>query len=97
MPIYNIIASRDIVVNRESAIFYPEEINYHNNFQQLEFESLHMKNPFEWRELSDLFNKSDLKRVKTEIEQKIPFIGYFSLKPIYANTEVIKILVDFFT
>jgi hypothetical protein len=94
IPIYNFIASDDIIVNSGSANFHPNEIDYHKNFHQQEFKSVHMKNPFEWRELTNFLNLKELKKIKSNLEERIPGLKYFTLKPIYQNLNVIKYLKE---
>jgi hypothetical protein len=94
IPTYNFIASDDIIVSRESVNFHPNEIAYHKNFHQQEFKSVHMKNPFEWRELTDFLNLKELKKIKSDLEERIPGLKYFTMKPIYQNLNVINYLKE---
>jgi competence CoiA-like predicted nuclease len=94
IPIYNLIATDDIIVNNGSANFHPNEIVYHKNFHQQEFKSVHMKNPFEWRELTDFLDLKELKKIKINLEERIPGLKYFTMKPIYQNLNIIKYLKD---
>lgn len=94
VPIYNLIASDDIVVNPESAKIHHEEIDYHGQFYQYEFESVHMKNPLEWRELIEFLNLKEIKKIKKDLEDRIPGLKYFTLKPIYQNSDVINLLKE---
>lgn len=89
----NFIASKDIVVDRTSSFFPPEEVSYlKNNFYQTEFDATHMRNPF--HAFTDaLHNKIPFTDSKlfSKIESKTPdFLGYLTKEPIYANTELIE-------
>jgi hypothetical protein len=53
-----------------------------------------MKNPFEWRELTDFLDLKELKKIKISLEERIPGLKYFTMKPIYQNLNIIKYLKD---
>ena len=88
----NFIATKDLVVDRPSSFFPPEEVVYlKKNFYQADFDATHMKNPL--HSFSDaVYSKIPFSDSKlfSKLESKTPdFLGYLTKEPIYANAEVI--------
>ncbi len=89
----NFIASRDIVVDRISSYFPPEEVNFlKKNFYQTDFDATHMRNPFHafTNALVEKMPFSDSKMF-AKIENRTPdFLGFLTKDPIYANKSLIQ-------
>ena len=89
----NFIAERDIVVERNSSFFPPEEISYlQDHFYQNEFDATHMRNPFHafTNALHEKIPFTDSK-LFAKIEDKTPdFFGYLTKDPIYGNNDLVE-------
>ena len=93
----NFIAERDIVVERKSSYFEPEEIEFlGTNFFQKEYDATHMRNPLEsfTDSLKGKISFFDTKIIPKIEDSKLNFLGYLIKGPIYTNKELIS---DYFS
>ena len=101
----NFIAKRDIVVDRVSSYFPPEEVAFlMDHFHQEDFDATHMKNPLHSftdpiQGLKDSLQEkmpfAD-KNILAKIEKRTPdFLGILTKDPIYANKDLIKTYFNF--
>ena len=86
----NVVGNLDLVVDRKSAEFSQEEIDFLYDFHQTRFDVTHMKNPFAWlsSSLSKYRSSIDILTIEHNIEKFIPNTAYLTKPPIYADKQV---------
>lgn len=89
----NFIAERDIVVEKKSSFFEPEEVTFlGKNFYQKEYDATHMRNPLEsfTDSLKGKIPFFDTKVFPNFEDTKLDFLGYVIKGPIYANEDLLS-------